>query len=238
MPVVRRAEDGRSRGTPRRGRARRRPWPSEARKRSTPLSLPPNGSTVDQVADDDHAATDEVRPERGSRGAREGDRLRADLSGNDDRGDADETGIANRNSAADTVQRQRLRVVVLVEDVVGVGLEALGAENAAEHAGQHEEDQRRADPQAADRRVPAGAENAGEATGRDGLVRWCCRGPARASGAASGRVSVIAMAGSGLYSCTLRRWKTQCLGPELHPPGIATGPNAAVDRRRWRRRAT
>ena len=86
----------------------------------------------------------------------------AELARHDDRAEPDEDRQREQEHAGDAVQRQGLGEVVLAEEVVRLGLEALGSEGRADTAADDEEHQRRADPQAPDRAMPTGAEQAGE----------------------------------------------------------------------------
>ncbi len=227
------AEDGR--GQAHRGEDQRHDHHGESGEEEIDaLVVASERSAVDEVAHHDHAAADEERPERRGSGTRKGDGLRAHLARNDDHGDADEDRDREQEQAADPVQRQRLRVVVLVEDVVGVGLQALGAEDAAEDSGDHEEDQRGADPETSDGGVPAGPEDAGEATSRDDVVRWCLTGrrARRARPRAESRSS------PWLAPDSIHARSAVGKSHELTPGSLTiSAPNGAVDRGLSPRRA-
>ena len=227
MPVVRRPRTVVARHTDARTNATTT-MPERGEEEVDALVVASERSAVDQVADDDHAAADEERPERRGCGTRKGDRLRAHLAGNDDHGDADEDRDREQEQAADAVQRQRLRVVVLVEDVVRVGLEALGAEDAAEDSGHA-------------RGRPATSRSTGGRWPRAGRCRGCrrgrqpgrarlllvSRGPARSRARPRAESRSSPWLGPDSIHARSDRWKT--LAPPAMSPSLAPRPEQLIE---------
>ena len=107
------------------------------------------GTAVVGQGDDDEHEPGEPGPEAGGSEAGEGQRAGADLQRHDGDGDAEQERDHHAVDEADAERREQLRQGAGVEERV-VAVDALGAEQHAEHGAADEGEQRHADEQAAD----------------------------------------------------------------------------------------